>query len=153
MERPHDDVVRYIKQYNQSLSVEYNPDWVHTGDTGTRFTICQKVLFMEEVGDGTFVVNEKSIPVLWIPQASEIDGRWIRVLEDQRIDRFVKRSKYADHQDHTRAAEKFVEERSDEDWWAFKNEIKDVNMSNMSSEDTYGNITKSLQDELGRELR
>lgn len=153
MNTPHPSVVRHIREYRSNLKVVYNPRWTEEFE---KFLICQTVKKLTPVDEdaGLYVVGEEEFPVLFIPQASEIDRRWTRELDKNRIDKReddatkAKRQKKEIMKNYTDEADAWSR---DVGHWHFKREIDPYNLALLPNKDPTRE-TKELEDKTGEEV-
>ncbi len=162
---PHPSVLNQIRNFHPGLTVVYNPDWMTFKDGGPapnwRFMVCQMIFELEDIepGAGIFVVRRKPFPVLGIPQASEIDNRFIQQLDANRTRTAVKKIRKHFREKKVKDREAFVDHMGD---WAkekghylWGKEHSDLRMSHIPKADkpNPADDYKRRQDKLGRDLR
>lgn len=154
---PHPAVVRWIRSYRPGLSVAYNPNWP-TEDEGEqrRYIVNQTVLtpYIVDEMSGLYVLKHDQVPALYVPQAQEIDHRWIVQLEANRMSgmKDLKRRMIQERMDGRRQMITDLEDNSDELMYAFKNDFGEFRFGGGRRVNPYDE-TKRHQDRLGRELK
>lgn len=154
---PHPSVVRWIRSYRPGLSVVCNPNW-ETEEEGEqrKYIVNQMVLTPYPLDEttGLYVLKHDQVPALYVPQAQEIDRRWIFQLEANKIDKMrdFKKQMIAERMDSRRQMIADLEDHGDELMHAFKKDFGSFRTPNIKKKNAYDE-TRRHQDKLGRELK
>lgn len=137
----HPSVDRMVQEYRPNLRV------VRT--LAGRYAVASPIKVVHNIPGNFGVMLDEWFPVLYVPQASEPDRRWIRELDANRWSNVKKPDEDARQM---KLAEDFAEELADQLYPMLRRELGPYNMANVRAVNPYDR-TKRLQDELGRELR
>lgn len=150
---PVNDVVqRHIQEYRKNLIVkETKAEWV---DADHRYQIAQRIQRAMPMGACHYCIVDHDYPVLWIPQASEIDPRWIRTLEGNRFEgrRHLAHDFREEDQAHRKIMENLAEDRADELHYYFKKQFAGYRFPNVKSHNRADDVRR-FQDRHGRDLK
>lgn len=159
---PHPNVVKHIQRWQPRFIVQVNPAAV-PGEYWDRYIICKPVPIVRDIGGGVFCTDVEHYSVLSIPQAMEVDYRWIPMMEESRwksrrdFDQMMRERRWNEEQAYI---DEVGDWARDEGWWHFKKDIGDkYNFTNADNtkpgqkyRDPYAK-TMAHQDFLGRPLK